>query len=113
MFDPANAPLLKPLPNGYYFFDRDPDAFRSILNGFRRAMEPRRPDSLSEKEWTAELRFWGLLVVDEPNVPPADAAKKVPKEPVKMGFRCSIGLDLRACSCWPRRASARSFPRCL
>ncbi len=51
--------------DGHFFFDRDPDAFRSILNGFRRRMEPRRPSSLSDEEWQAELRFWGLPMSED------------------------------------------------
>ncbi|KAJ3165492.1 hypothetical protein HK101_000203 [Irineochytrium annulatum] len=59
MFSPRNDHLAKPDPLGEYFFDRDPDAFRAVLN-FYRSDVLERPANVSERLFKKELDFWQI-----------------------------------------------------
>ncbi|KAJ3034688.1 hypothetical protein HDV00_004778 [Rhizophlyctis rosea] len=65
MFDPSNASMLHPDPDGSVFIDRSPELFVPILE-FYRTGRLEVPPGMSKKALMAEVEFYGLSeAVDE------------------------------------------------
>ncbi|KAJ3041398.1 hypothetical protein HDV00_009377 [Rhizophlyctis rosea] len=64
MFDPANAALLNPDPDGSHFIDRSPDLFAPILE-FSRTGHLDIPEGIKPEALWRELDFYGLLEATE------------------------------------------------